>query len=135
MNLAIALSVIGAASVFVGWFDYFAKVYRNAAPRRPTGTMILEVGGSLSALAGLILSFADGGSPGVAVIGPAAFALTMGPFFPAILTQRKTPLGDLKVAVGTTMPPFSALTSAGQPFHSDELMGRRILFKFFRGAW
>lgn len=50
-------------------------------------------------------------------------------------TLRQTPIGDIRVQVGDKMLPFSALTPDGVQFQSDELLGRRVLFKFFRGAW
>ena len=135
MSTAIALALAGATSVTVGWVAYFIKVYDNATPQRPVGSMILEVGGALSAVAAIVLSFADGGSPGAGVIVPAALALPMGLLFPALMSQRKTPVGDLRVEVGDSMLPFRAQTSEGVPFDSDELLGRRVLFKFFRGGW
>jgi membrane glycosyltransferase len=135
VNTAIILSVAGALSVLLGWTVYFSKVYRNATPRRPVGTLILEVGGSICAGVGLSLAVAEGGWPGLAVLAPATFALIMGPFFPAILSQRKTPVGKLQVAEGDEMLAFKALTSTGRSFSSEELQGRRVLFKFFRGGW
>ena len=102
---------------------------------RPVGYIALQGLGAGLGVAGLVLALRGGGSPGVAVIGTAAFAMMMAGFFLYLLSQRKTPVGDIRVAVGDTMLPFTARTAEDTQFHSDELAGRRILFKFFRGGW
>ena len=33
------------------------------------------------------------------------------------------------------LPSFEARTSDGSAWHSDELSGKRVLLKFFRGHW
>jgi len=52
-----------------------------------------------------------------------------------VLTQRKTPIGDIKVEVGDTLLPFTATNSDGEAFSSEALIGKRTLLKFFRGGW
>ena len=69
------------------------------------------------------------------MIAPAAFALMMGLGLFYLFSIRKTPIGDLKVSLGDTLLPFEATTSEGVAFKSDELAGKRILLKFFRGGW
>ena len=71
----------------------------------------------------------------VAVIIPAYFSLIMGLLFLWLLTQRKTPVGKIKVTVGDKLLPFETATSEGGRFHTDELAGKRVLLKFFRGGW
>jgi len=83
----------------------------------------------------LVVGCEGSGSLGVTIVVPAGFALLMGPMFLWLLTQRKTPIGNLKVAVGDKLLGFEAMTSEGVSFHSDELAGKRTLLKFFRGGW
>ncbi len=132
---AIALASGGFLSVLVGWVTYMATIPKGNVPERPVGAILLTLGGAIVAIAGIVLGFQDGGSPGVAVVIPAAFALMMGPLFPFLLTLRKTPVGNIKVKIGDSLLPFSAQTSDGSAFHTDEFAGKRILLKFFRGNW
>jgi len=41
----------------------------------------------------------------------------------------------LKIKVGDQLLPFKVKTSEGKQFLSSNLMGKRTLFKFFRGGW
>lgn len=134
-TIAIALASVGFLSVLVGWVTYMATIPKGNVPERPVGTLILTVGGAVIAIVAIAFSFQDGGSPGVAVGVPAALALTLGPTFPFLLSLRKTPVGNIKVKVGDSLLPFSTQTSDGSAFQTDELAGRRILLKFFRGGW
>jgi len=62
-------------------------------------------------------------------------AVLLGFGFFWLLAQRKTPIGKLRVKVGDTILPFKTATSEGAEFNTDELAGKRILLKFFRGGW
>ena len=132
---AVAMSVAGLVTVIGTWAAYLATVPSGNVPERPVGSVLLQLVGSCLAIAGIVWSFRDGGSPGAAVIAPSAFALMMGPLFLFLLTQRKTPIGDLRVKVGDTLLAFEATTSEGTGFRTDELSGKRTLLKFFRGGW
>ncbi len=61
-------------------------------------------------------------------------AIAMGALFLWLLTQRKTPIGDIKLAVGDEILPFSVAGADGW-FDSESLYGQRTLLKFFRGSW
>ena len=65
----------------------------------------------------------------------AGMALGFALFFFWLLTQRKTPIGELQLSMGDQLLPFEAVTSDGTPFSSKEMVGKRVLFKFFRGGW
>ena len=132
---AIGFSAAGFLSVMIAWVSYLATISSGKVPRRPVGAIALQLVGIVLAVSAVVWSFRDGGSPGVAVIVPAALALIMGSTFFYLLTQRKTPIGDLKVNVGDTLLPFEATTSDGAAFQSDSLAGKRTLLKFFRGGW
>jgi len=52
-----------------------------------------------------------------------------------LLSQRKTPIGDLKAGVGDVWLPFEATASDRVRFYTDSLAGKRTLLKIFRGGW
>ena len=133
--MAIALSAAGFSAVMGAWGTYLATIPSGKVPARPVGWIVLQLLGIGLAVSAIVLSFRDGGSPGVAVSVPAVFALIMGAFFLWLLTQRKTPIGDLKVKVGDKLLSFEATTSDGPAFHTESLAGKRTLLKFFRGGW
>ena len=134
-TLALGLSAAGFVVVMGTLVSYFATIPRGTVPVKIGGLVVrLSVGVALAALA--ILSSSQGaGSAGALVIAPAAFAMVMGSAVLWLLTQRKTPIGDLKVAVGDKLLPFETTASDGAKFRSDDLVGKRTLLKFFRGGW
>ena len=134
-TVAVGLSVAGLVVVMGTWFAYLATIPRGTVPARPIGSIILQCVGIGLAISAIVWSFLGGGTSGVAVFAPAVFALMMGPTFFYLLSLRKTPIGDLQVKVGDTLLSFEASTSESARFHTDELAGKRILMKFFRGGW
>jgi peroxiredoxin len=44
-------------------------------------------------------------------------------------------LGDDAIAVGSTIPSFTATDEHGKIFDSQSLAGQPVLIKFFRGHW
>ena len=122
-------------AVVVAWGTYLATIPSGKVPARPVGWIILQLTGIALAVAAVVWSFQSGGSPGAAVLVPAVVAVMMGLTFFYLLSQRKTPLGDLKVKVEDRLPPFEVATSDGARFHTDSLAGKRTLLKFFRGGW
>ena len=134
-TMAIATSATGFVAVMVAWISYLATIPSGKVPARPVGSIILQLAGMVAAASAVVWSFRDGGSPGVAVVVPAVFALMMGSTFMYLLSLRKTPIGNLKVKVGEGLLPFEATTSDGTRFCTDSLAGKRTIFKFFRGGW
>lgn len=130
-----------AASSFVvvmGTFvAYLAKIPRSQVPVWPLGSIILQCIGLVLAVSAIVWSLqsSGSGSSGAAVFIPATLALMLSLAFLWLLSQRKTPIGDLKVQLGGTLLPFTATLSDGGTFHTDELAGKRTLLKFFRGGW
>ena len=118
------------------WVQYLSTVPRGIVPAWPTGSLFIQAVGFLAGIAALaMLNFAR---PilGTVSIFLAVMAIGMSIFFYWLLfTQRKTPIGDIRVQVGDKVLPFKLLTAEGRPFNSDEMQGKRILFKFFRGGW
>ena len=134
-TVAIAASAAGFLAVMVAWGTYLATIPSGKVPVRPVGWIVLQLAGMALAISGVVWAFRDGGSPSVAVIVPAVFAVLMGSTFFYFLSQRKTPIGNLKVKIGDTLLPFEVNTSDGDVFHSGSLAGKRTLLKFFRGGW
>lgn len=134
-TIALLLVSAGFCSVAVAWGSYFATIPKGTVPARPTGTITLQLGGAGLAIAGLLWSTQKGISPGVLLVVPAVLTLVMALFFLFLLSQRRTPVGDIKVAVGDTLLPFETQDSDGEPWHTDSLAGKRTLLKFFRGGW
>lgn len=131
----VAMSLISFVVVMGTWISYLVKIPGNKVPVRPVGSVFLQSAGVILAIIAIFWPNTDSGLLGVVVIIPAVFALVMGLFFLWLLTQRKTPVGHLKVKVGKKILPFVAMTSEGQQFHTNELANRRIVLKFFRGGW
>ncbi len=134
-TLAITLALAGFAAVLTSWLTYLASIPRGAVPERPAGTIALQLVGVALAVTGVAWSLRGGGSPSAVVIAPASLAVVLTALFLVLMSQRKTPVGDIKVAVGDALPPFTCQSSAGVAFSSDALLGQRTLLKFFRGAW
>jgi len=113
---------------------YFRTIPQAKVPVKITGLvlkLLLGIGLAGAAIAWGVRS----GSAGAAVIVPAVIATMMASMILGLLTQRKTPVGDIKVKVGDKLLAFEATTPEGTRFHTDELAGKRTLLKFFRGGW
>ena len=134
-TLALGMSAVGFMTVLGTWVIYLSTVPRGKVPRWPSGSIILQSIGIFLAISAIILGFQTGVISGVSASIPAAPTLLLGLLFLWLLTQRKTPIGNLKVKVGDRILPFEAVTSEGVAFHTNELAGKRVLLKFYRGGW
>ena len=113
---------------------YLRTIPRDKVPVKVTGFALQLLFGI--GLAGAAIAWGvQTESAGAAVIAPAAFAAVMALMLLGLLTQRKTPIGDIKLKVGDKLLAFEATTSEGTRFHTDDLAGKRTLLKFFRGGW
>ena len=130
------LGLAGFLLVMGTWIQYLLTIPDGAVPEWPTGGLIVEGAGFILAVLSLVtLSFDRPILAGFSILF-ALFALSMAIFFYwLLLTQRQTPIGNIRVQVGDKVLPFEALTAEGNIFRSGELMGQRVLFKFFRGGW
>ncbi|TDO99536.1 peroxiredoxin family protein [Marinomonas balearica] len=136
MNLiALSLSLFGFVFTFATIVLYFRTIPRGTVPKSVTGLTARLVLGVSSSVMGIFLGATGVGSASLAVYLPAGFSIAFGSLILFFLSQRKIPLGDLKVKVGDKIQPFTSTTSAGQHFSSDEFHGRRVLLKFYRGGW
>lgn len=134
-TVAVGMSAGGFVVVMGTMFAYFSTIPRGIVPERITGLVLKLSFGMALAVAAIAYSVQVSGSAGAAVIAPSAVALMFGGFLLWLLSQRKTPVGELKVAVGDALLSFKATTSDGTGFHTDSLAGKRTLLKFFRGGW
>ncbi len=136
MNTAVIGMSTAAFVVVMGtWGVYLASIPRGTVPVRPVGSVFMQCIGIVLAVSAIFSSYQGSETSGAAVLVPAALALMMGLTFLWLLSQRKTPIGDLKVKVGDNLLSFESTTSEGIGFHSDELKGKRTLLKIFRGSW
>jgi peroxiredoxin len=134
-TLAVLTAIAGFTIVLASIILYFRTIPRGTVPKKIGGFATkLAVGVALS-IVGVYLGITGTGSSGLLVYIPAGLGIMFGSFILWVLTQRKTPLGDVKVKVGDKILPFTAQNSQGTPFDSGELGGKRILLKFFRGGW
>ena len=75
---------------------------------------------------------------GTSLLGgvPPAAAIVMGLFLPfTIAVSKQTVEVDKVIALGDSIPHFSALDASGELFDSDALHGHLLLIKFFRAHW
>jgi hypothetical protein len=134
-TIALEMALAGVVVVMGTWISYLVAIPRNKVPVRPLGSIIMQCLGIGLAISAILGRDQNSGLSVVAVIIPATFAMMMGLIFLWLLTQRKTPIGQIKIKIGDKLLPFEATTSEGARFHTDELAGKRILMKFFRGGW
>lgn len=132
---ALTLSIIGLLITLLGTLKYLLDIPKNKVPVYPvilitslllglgiTGLSILESQLSIS-----ILSIAH------LLISSITALIAFGMLW--LLKNRKTPIGEIKVSVGDKLIPFESTFSDEKPFSTDEFKGKRVLLKFFRGAW
>lgn len=129
----LAFAGAGFATVLTSWVTYMATVPSGKVPLRPHGHLAAQTLGAGLAVAGIATAVSAGGALAPTLL--AAPALTLAGMFGYLYTQRATPVGRLRVAVGDPLRPFTALTPEGDTFDTSSLQGRRVLLKFFRGHW
>ncbi len=135
MNVvAVGLSVSSLLVAIAVVVNYFSKI-AQAKIGNGIGGLVLQLAFGVALAAASVVYANQNGALNAAVIAPAAFATILSSLLLYLLSQRKTPVGDLKVKVGDTLLAFEAKTSDGMRFHTSELSDRRVLLKFFRGGW
>jgi len=136
MNImALGFAGLGLLFSFAGIAVYFSKLMKNKVPVFPLGLILsLLVGISLSVYA-LWLAIPTTVLNALPVAVLASIAIFMSVFFLWILSQKNTPIGNIKVSVGDVLIPFTVNTAEGTPFSTDDVIGKRVLLKFYRGSW
>ncbi len=133
--LALSLALISFLVTIGAIVLYLSTIPRNKVPVRPIALIFFLVVGIVLALYSLFLAI-PGPVVSVAVVAVlSVLSIVMASFIFWVFTQRKIPIGDIKVKVGDTLLPFKARTSDGVSFSSNEFAGKRVLLKFFRGGW
>jgi len=132
---ALETALLGFAMTFFGLVLYFSTIIKNRVPVKPLGLIVNLCVGMAYGVWALVLALSGPFLGVLPVAIPAGISIVLGGFFLWVLSQRKTPLGNIQVKVGDTLLPFEVKTSDGTVFTQDNLKGKRILFKFFRGAW
>ena len=128
-------SLAGFFLVIISLIAYLSTIPRAIVPEN-TGSLAIRLAiGVALALIALFLAISGEGSAGFFIYVPAIAAILFGGFFLWVLTLSKTPIGNIKVSLGDKILPFKAKTSNAESFDSKQLLGKRILFKFFRGGW
>lgn len=129
------LIILGLVVVILTWIAYLATIAPEKVPPRPIAHAAFMGLGLLLALVGFARSLLLDRvfSPGAAVLAISAAALAALFFY--LLTLARLPDGELKVAAGDSMIPFTARDHTGALVDSRTWRGRRILLKFFRGHW
>lgn len=134
MHLPTLLSLVGFGLVVGYWAHYLSAIPRGLVPVWPAVGIALVALGMIASAAAIVIGAMSGGV-GALAVSLSVIAWVMGGLFFFLLSQRKTPLGRITVTVGDPLPSFEAHDHAGALFNSDELRGRRVLIKFFRGQW
>ena len=127
---------MGTLLVLVGFFvvmgfavQYFLTIAKETVPVNPWPHIAIFGGGALVAVLGAILD------PNVVTILLAVTTAATGIFLIWLLGQRRVPDGELIVEVSDPFPELIAPNQNGKMIDISDLLGQRILFKFFRGSW
>ncbi len=106
------------------------RAVRNVSlPENRSGYLIALV------LAGVLGALALSQSPGWLVGVPAVFPIVIALFFSLTFAIGGQFVGPDAIAVGATLPTFTAIDENGETFDSSSLAGNPVLIKFFRGHW
>ncbi len=135
MFSAITLSLLGFATTVIGSLHYFLKVKKNNPPKNPIVLMLALGAGVFLGLSALICGVIDMDWSFVFVAIMSSFSILLGGKFIWVFSQKDTPLGDIKVAIGETFPHFESITYKNEKFSTADLKNQRVLLKFYRGAW
>jgi len=107
---------------------------KNNVPARAIGLILSLLIGMGLGIYAIYLSFSGSIIGAIPVIIPAVLSIFMSSMFLYFFATKNTPIGNIKVKTGYSILPFEAKTSKGNRFHTDDLEGKRTLFKFYRGA-
>lgn len=127
--MPISLALLGLGLTFASWGVYMAAIARERVPPRPLGHVAAQVGALAASLVAIVVG------PSIATIAAAVLTVPLAALFLFLLSQAPVPDATIRVAVGQPLLAFSAQTSEGASWSTEQLRGRRVLLKFFRGAW
>jgi len=127
--MSLSLSIVGMVLTYsaIGWYLHTIVGERAPVEVGPFRAVLL-LGIGVSAVGAWL-------GPTLTTIALLAATAGMGTFILWLLTYRELPDGELIAAVGAPMPPMVAMDHTGSEFDLADLVGQRVLFKFFRGSW
>jgi hypothetical protein len=105
---------------------WFYRAWQVNVPNTPYLFQALAV---ISLVLGMISVYIDAGSTA------AGWAIGLSVLFLYLTSTGAQRVDDAMVAVGDTLPSFTAPDDNGNVFDSTSLAGSRVLLKFFRGHW
>jgi peroxiredoxin len=132
---SLILAILGFIISFGGIVLYFRTIPRNKVPENPIVLQLPVIIGMVLVISALITGIPGSLLSVTGIIILSIIPILLGSFILWVLTQRKTPLGNIKVNVGDNILPFELKTSDEKSFNTRQLAGKRTLLKFFRWAW
>ena len=127
--MGILLAIAGFVVTSAASLHYLRSIPTETFPEDPwahRGGLAL---GALLTLAGVGLA------PGVLTGALAAVTVGFAAFHLHVLPQHALPDAAPTVGPGDPLPSFSLLDESGGTVTSEDLRGRRLLIKLFRGHW
>jgi peroxiredoxin len=131
--LAIVFAVLGLVVSLTGLVTYLAKAKQSKTPRAPIGLPFAMLVGT--GLGWYATTLAIGTTQTVMTAIPLALTSLISVILIFLFSQKKTPIGDIKVSIGDTVLPFELKDYNGNAFSTEDLTGKRTLLKFYRGSW
>jgi hypothetical protein len=122
-------AIVGFTIIMVASVQYLLTIAKETVPESVAPLAISELVGLAFGVVGMALE------PSVLTIGLFVMGGSMAGLLLYFLSIRMLPDGDLIANVDAPMPPLVATDHAGQPFDLNDLRGKRVMFKFFRGSW
>lgn len=119
---ALALAIAAATR-------WFRAVHNVKLPNSRMGYLFVMLIVTVAAIASLVagVGWLGGIAAGIAVVIAGFFFLTVA------ISKQVTGTGA--IAVGDSLPGFTAIDENGEQFDSAVLAGNPVLIKFFRGHW
>ncbi len=127
--MSLPLALTGFAVVNGAMIHYFATIAKERVPVDVRPHSAAFGAGGLLGLAGIIAG------PSAATLALGIMAASTGGFLLWLISQRRTPDGELIAKIGETLPDLSAPNQDGEQVRIADLRGRRVLLKFYRGHW
>lgn len=126
------ISLFGFMLLNIALVHYFYMLKKSKTPKKAVFLIFSMLIGSLMSLSAITTAFTEPVSNLnlIVVVILALLVWSISATFSFFLATKATPIGDIKVAVGADILPFTTAN-----FDSASLMGKRILLKFYRGSW
>ncbi len=125
LPIAIAGFVVTSGSSL----HYLRSIPTESFPENPWVHRLGLASGAVLSLVGVGLA------PGLLTGVLAALTVGFAAFHLHVLSQHALPPAEPTVGPGDPLPPFSLLDEHGEAVTRDDLRGRRLLIKLFRGHW